>query len=273
MERNDAKKTPKIRYLSRREMLALMGSTAAALTLAGCGGSEKSGEPGSGGETTGASTSAAGGGTTGTGAQTASTTCVVRPEQTEGPYYVDTGLDRSDIREEREGVPLDLTFNVSRVDQGDASACGPLAGALVDVWHCDAAGEYSGVEDNAAGDFDTRGETFLRGYQVTDENGVARFATIYPGWYQGRAVHIHFTIRDSPESQQGYEFTSQLYFDDALTDQVFTEGPYAEKGARDLRNAEDGIYQGGGDELLLDLTPNGEGYAATFDIALDTTYA
>jgi protocatechuate 3,4-dioxygenase beta subunit len=186
---------------------------------------------------------------------------------------VDTGLDRSDIREEREGVPLELTFNVSRVDEGDASACGPLAGAVVDVWHCDAAGEYSAVEDNAAGDFDTRGETFLRGYQLTDENGTARFTTIYPGWYQGRAVHIHFTIRDSPESRQGYEFTSQLYFDDALTDKVQSQGPYAEKGERDLRNSEDGIYQGGGDELLLDLTENGEGYAATFDIALDTTYA
>jgi len=160
MERNDAKKTPRIRYLSRREMLGLMGSTAAAITLAGCGGSEKSGEPGSGGETTGASTTA---GAAGTGAQTASTTCVVRPEQTEGPYYVDTGLERSDIREEREGVPLELTFNVSRVDQGDASACGPLAGALVDVWHCDAAGEYSGVEDNAAGDFDTRGKRSCAG--------------------------------------------------------------------------------------------------------------
>jgi protocatechuate 3,4-dioxygenase beta subunit len=262
MKPDPEKRTPKIRYLSRREMLGLMGSTAAAITLAGCGGSERSGQPGAG-ETTDASTAA----------ETASTTCVVRPEQTEGPYYVDTGLDRSDIREEREGVPLDLTFNVSRVDEGDASACGPLAGAVVDVWHCDAAGEYSGVEDNAAGDFDTRGETFLRGYQLTDENGTARFTSIYPGWYQGRAVHIHFTIRDSPESQQGYEFTSQLYFDDALTDEVQSQGPYAEKGQRDLRNSEDGIFRGGGDELLLDLTENGEGYAATFDIALDTTYA
>src|SRR5918995_6298488 len=262
MKPDPEKKTPKIRYLSRREMLGLMGSTAAAITLAGCGGSERSGQPGAG-ETTDASTAA----------QTASTTCVVRPEQTEGPYYVDTGLERSDLREEREGVPLELTFNVSRVDEGDISACGPLAGAAVDVWHCDAAGEYSGVEDNAAGDFDTRGETFLRGYQVTDENGVARFATIYPGWYQGRAVHIHFTIRDSPESEQGYEFTSQLYFDDALTDEVQSQGPYAEKGERDLRNGEDGIFRGGGDELLLTLTPSGEGYAATFDIALDTTYA
>jgi protocatechuate 3,4-dioxygenase beta subunit len=103
----------------------------------------------------------------------ASTTCVVRPEQTEGAYYVDTGLDRSDIREEREGVPLDLTFNVSRVDEGDISACGPLAGAVVDIWHCDALGEYSAVEDNTEG-LSTLDETFLRGYEVTDENGTAR---------------------------------------------------------------------------------------------------
>ena len=266
MERDDAKKTPKVRYLTRREMLSLMGSTAAAITLAGCGGSEQSGS----GESTNSSTAET---TNGAATETASTTCVVRPEQTEGPYYVDTGLDRSDIREQREGVPLDLTFNVSRVDEGDVSACGPLAGAVVDIWHCDALGEYSGVEDNAAGDFDTRGKTFLRGYQVTDENGTARFTTIYPGWYQGRAVHIHFTIRDSPESHQGYEFTSQLYFDDALTDEVQSQGPYAEKGQRDVRNSEDGIFRGGGDELLLDLRENGRGYAATFDIALDTTYA
>jgi protocatechuate 3,4-dioxygenase beta subunit len=198
---------------------------------------------------------------------------VVKPEQTEGPYYVDVGLDRSDIREDREGVPLELTFNVSRVDEGDITACGPLAGAVVDIWHADAAGQYSGVQDNAAGDFDTTGATFLRGYQLTDDDGTARFTTIYPGWYQGRAVHIHFTIRDSAESQQGYEFTSQLYFDDALTDRVFTEGPYAEKGERDQRNDTDGIYQGGGDELTLALTEQGEGYTATFDIALDTTYA
>ena len=269
MEQEDAKKTPKIRYLSRREMLSLMGSTAAAITLAGCGGSEESGQSGSGESTSSSTAEATGGAAT----ETASTTCVVRPKQTEGPYYVDTGLARSDIREEREGVPLELTFNVSRVDEGDISACGPLDGAVVDIWHCDALGEYSGVEDNAAGDFDTTGETFLRGYQVTDENGTARFTTIYPGWYQGRAVHIHFTIRDSAESQQGYEFTSQLYFDDALTDEVYSQGPYADKGERDRRNGEDGIFRGGGEELLLALTPSGEGYAATFDIALDTTYA
>jgi protocatechuate 3,4-dioxygenase beta subunit len=268
LKKDFAKHTPKIRYLSRREMLGLMGSTAAAVALAGCGG-----EQSDSGETTGGSTSASTAETTGTAVQTASTTCVVKPEQTEGPYFVDEMLDRSDIREDRKGIPLDLVFNVSRVDEGNAAACGPLAGALVDIWHCDATGQYSDVQDNAAGDFDTRGETFLRGYQVTDENGTARFTTIYPGWYQGRAVHIHFKIRDSPESEQGYEFTSQLYFDDALTDEIQAQGPYAEKGQRDLRNSDDGIYQGGGDELTLALTEQGEGYEATFDVALDTTYA
>src|SRR5215216_1032109 len=127
-ERDDAKQTPRIRYLSRREMLSLVGSTAAGLALAGCT-TSGSGQSGSG-ETTSASTAE-------TTAETAST-CVVRPEQTEGPYFVDTMLDRSDIREGREGTPLDLVFNVSRVDAGDAAACGPLAGALVDIWHCDA---------------------------------------------------------------------------------------------------------------------------------------
>ena len=148
MELDPEKKTPRIRYLTRREVLSLMGSTAAALALAGCGGSEQSGS----GESTSSSTAET---TSGATAETAST-CLVRPEQTEGPYFVDEMLNRSDIGEDREGVPLDLTFNVSRVDEGDVSACGPLAGAVVDIWHADAAGQYSDVQDNAEG-FDTRG--------------------------------------------------------------------------------------------------------------------
>ncbi len=245
MQRDPAEETPKFRYLSRREMLGLMGSSAAAIVFVGCGtgGAQSSGQSSSSSEE--------------------ASTCVVKPEQTEGPYFVDTQLDRSDIREEREGVPIDLAFNVSTID-ADA-ACTPLVGALVDIWHCDALGQYSGVENNDR-------ETFLRGYQLTDDSGTARFTTIYPGWYRGRAVHIHFKIRDSPESEQGYEFTSQLYFDDALTDEVYSQGPYAERGEPDMRNDDDGIFQGGGDELLLALTENGQGYAATFDIALDTTY-
>ncbi|MFL5492257.1 MAG: hypothetical protein ACJ8AV_12605 [Gemmatimonadales bacterium] len=104
---------------------------------------------------------------------------------------------------------------------------------------------------------------------MTGADGVARFTTIYPGWYQGRAVHIHFKIRSSASATAAYEFTSQLFFDDTLTDQVHAQQPYAAKGRRDLRNSGDGIFNQGGAELVLAVTPTTEGYTATFDIALD----
>jgi protocatechuate 3,4-dioxygenase beta subunit len=190
--------------------------------------------------------------------------CVVRPAQTEGPYFVDELLNRSDIRSDpfdasvRPGTLLQLAFNVSNLSN---SVCTPLPGAVVDVWHCDAAGTYSDV----AG---AQGRKFLRGYQVTDANGAAAFTTIYPGWYVGRTVHIHFKIRSAATSNPAYEFTSQLYFDDALTDQVFMQAPYAGRGARSTRNATDGIYGAGGSALLLSPTADAEGYTATFDVAL-----
>jgi protocatechuate 3,4-dioxygenase beta subunit len=117
----------------------------------------------------------------------------------------------------------------------------------------------------------TVGQKFLRGYQVTDVNGTARFVTIYPGWYPGRTVHIHFKIRTDPGSQAGYEFTSQLYSDDAVTDQVHTLPPYSAKGQRTLRNNDDGIYRNGGSQLMLQLTGDTQGYAAIFDIGLQMT--
>jgi protocatechuate 3,4-dioxygenase beta subunit len=193
---------------------------------------------------------------------------VVRPELTEGPYYVDEELLRSDIRSDPSdgtisaGALLALTFNVS---SAVSSACSPLAGAIVDVWHCDALGVYSDVSDPG---FNTSGKKFLRGYQVTDADGVARFTTIYPGWYQGRAVHIHFKIR-SAASASAYQFTSQLFFDDSLTDQVHATEPYASKGQRTLRNSGDGIYNGGGSQLVLDVATTADGHAATFNIALE----
>jgi len=202
--------------------------------------------------------------------RTAMPACVVRPQQTEGPYFVEAKLNRSDIRSNpsdgsvREGVPLHLVFQVSRI--GD-SACAPLAGAVVDVWQCDALGIYSGVKD-MNDFFDTREQQFLRGHQVTDEYGTARFTTIYPGWYRGRAVHIHFKIRTDPASQQGYEFTSQLYFDDALTDQMLDHPAYAPNKQPRIKNERDGIFRNGGDQLMLALTRDEEGFTGTFDIGL-----
>lgn len=197
--------------------------------------------------------------------------CVVRPEQTEGPYFVDGKLERSDIRSDpatgvvKEGTPLALVIAVSRLAQG---SCAPLAGAHVDVWHCDAAGVYSGVEDPG---FDTVGQLFLRGYQITDAAGEARFQTIYPGWYQGRTVHIHFKIRTDPGATRGLEFTSQLYFDDALTTRVHSRMPYAARGGRRDLNSDDRIFARGGDQLMLVPTAAKDGYAARFDIGLQMT--
>lgn len=197
--------------------------------------------------------------------------CVVRPELTEGPYFVDEMLRRPDIRSDptdgslREGVPLDLTIFVSRLAGG---TCRRLPGALVDVWHCDALGIYSDVDDPG---FDTVGKKFLRGCQVTDAEGMVRFTTIYPGWYPGRAVHIHFKIRSPAAAKPTYEFTSQLFFDDGLTDRVHAEKPYAAHGKGRRRNSRDGTFNEGGSQLLLEPTRTKQGYAARFDVALETS--
>lgn len=194
--------------------------------------------------------------------------CVVRPEQTEGPYFVDERLHRSDIRSDptdgqmSKGTPLALTMQVSRLG---AEPCQPLSEAQVDIWQCDALGVYSDVRDPG---FNTVGRKFLRGYQMTDARGEAQFLTVYPGWYPGRTVHIHFKIRTAPAARRIYEFTSQLYFSDELTDQVHTAPPYAPKGPRRARNRHDGIFWRGGSQLMLAPSPTADGYAATFAVGL-----
>jgi protocatechuate 3,4-dioxygenase beta subunit len=193
---------------------------------------------------------------------------VVRPEQTEGPYFVDERLNRSDIRSDPSdghiipGTMLTLTVLVSRLGAGD---CRPLEGAQVDIWHCDALGIYSDVNDPS---FKTLGRKFLRGYQITDAKGEAQFVTIYPGWYEGRTVHIHVKIRTEPQAKRSYEFTSQMYFDDGLTDRIHADQPYAAKGRRNARNQDDRIFRRGGDQLMLAPTATADGYAATFAIGL-----
>lgn len=194
--------------------------------------------------------------------------CVIRPEQTEGPYFVDERLHRSDIRTDpgdgvvRPGTPLALTLHVSRITGTD---CRPLPGAQVDIWHCDATGIYSDVRDP---DFNTIGQKFFRGYQITDAQGEARFITIYPGWYEGRTVHIHFKIRTAPVAGRSFEFTSQMYFDDGLTDRVHADPPYAARGPRRARNQHDRIFRRGGDQLMLAPSAAANGCAASFAIGL-----
>lgn len=261
-DHNDDK--PIGRVLSRREVLALLGGSGVAL-LAGLSlprlASAQSATP----------------------TATAIPACVVRPELTEGPYFVDDQLNRMDIRIDpsdnsiKEGLPLLLVYRVSDVTGG---VCAPLANAQVDVWHCDADGVYSGVQDTG---FDTSGQMWLRGYQITDTDGIAKFLTIVPGWYSGRAVHIHFKIRVDTGTAEAYEFTSQFFFDPALIETIYAEEPYAGKGLPDTPNSTDNIYQGSDGLMTLELLPLTEdelaelevtaGYSATFDIGLDLSDA
>jgi protocatechuate 3,4-dioxygenase beta subunit len=236
------------RILRRREVLTLLGTAGSALAAMA---------------TVGTSSSQASGTT-----QTLPS-CIVRPELTEGPYFVDEKLLRSDVRSDpttkvlRAGVPLRLSFLVSKVS---SAGCAPLPGAQVDIWHCDADGKYS--DESANG---TVGQKFLRGYQTTDAKGQAQFLTIYPGWYQGRAVHIHFKIRGKDSAGKSYDFTSQLFFNDALSDTVYKTAPYSARGAAGMKNVSDNIYRNGGSQLLLSLEKDGAGYATSFDIGLQIT--
>ncbi len=256
--------------LTRREMLELIGATGI-IAVVGCG--DDDGAAGGGlAESATPGTAASSGGTTSTAptasatATAASVACVITPELTEGPYFVDERLNRSDIRpdpvtrEIKEGVPLRLGLTVSRVDE----SCTPLAGAVVDMWHCDALGVYSDV--SGAGRSDTTGQKFLRGYQVADGNGAVEFLTIYPGWYSGRTIHIHFKVRIDPDSPQGFEFTSQMFFDEAVTDAVMARSPYSQKGSPDVRNASDNIFD---NAMVVPLTEDGDGYSGTFHVGVN----
>lgn len=256
-EQSDNDDLPVGRILSRREVLTLLGVTGATTLLSAC--VPINSNSGAAGSNTNTANSAS--------ATTAdqATMCVVRPELTEGPLFVDEDLNRSDLRPDpttgqiSEGAQFDLTIRVGQLVQ---TACTPLAGIRVDLWHCDANGIYS--DTNQLG-FQTVGQKFLRGYQMTDEKGIAQFTTIYPGWYEGRTVHIHIKLR----TDDGYDFTSQLFFDDNFTDEVFAVAPYNSRGERRILNADEGIFAGGGEQLILAVNKAESGYTATFDIALD----
>ncbi len=178
--------------------------------------------------------------------------CLVQPETTAGPFYVDPGLVRRDITEGRSGAAMDLRLQV--VD----ARCSPIEGARVDVWHCDAAGVYSGVR---APNGDTRGETFLRGTQPTDGAGVAQFRTIYPGWYRGRVPHIHYIVYLDGRTA----LTSQLFFPDPVSDTVYDNASaYRGRGRADTPLPQDGIARRAGEAAIAQIG----GSTAQLDAAL-----
>lgn len=212
--------------------------------------------------------------------------CVLTPKQTEGPYYIDTKLIRSDITEGRPGTPLQLTLTVQ-----DATRCQPMSGATVEIWHADASGVYSGYDSAAPqaqgeprgsnsgspapkpggpppgggpGGGTGRGtptnpQVFLRGGQISDASGRVTFQTVYPGWYMGRTVHVHVKVYVGGNDVH----TGQLYFDDTVTDRVFSQPPYASRPNRDTTNARDSIYRDGGQQTTLALTESGGRYSGT----------
>ena len=199
------------------------------------------------------------------------------PQQTEGPYFVDKMPNRSDIRSDssdgsvKEGSPLRLIIHVYDVDNG---LCVPLSGAKVDIWHTDSQGVYSAVKDMG-----TLGRNFLRGYQLTDSNGTAEFTTIYPGWYEGRTIHIHDKVRVFNGSETILEWTSQLYFNNSMNQQVHKQAPYSNHGPPKITNEDDIVYSQGsvdglidrnsGERLIVNLTKDGVGYVGEFNIVLN----
>jgi len=184
--------------------------------------------------------------------------CSLMPSATEGPYYFNAALVRSDMTEGRQGLPLFLQLQVVRVS---GSGSTPVAGAIVDLWHCDADGLYSGYPGQL-NNLDTQGDNFLRAIQTTDSGGNVTFQTIYPGWYPGRTVHIHVKVHSG-----GRTVTSQLYFPDAPSDEVFdTVEAYRARGSQGrTKNAQDRIYT---PATVMSLSPAGGAYVATFCIGI-----
>ena len=189
--------------------------------------------------------------------------CTITPETTEGPFYFDPELERSDITEGREGAPLAVRLQV--VDQD----CRPIPNARVDIWHCDAGGHYSGYPGQGEGNVDTSGEKFLRGWLRGDENGVVSFQTIYPGWYPGRTTHIHFKAFPDDNSV----VTGQLFFPDDVSETIFrTVAPYKDRAAqRDTMNADDGILRRAGPSVQATVRSTDQAYEALMIIAVSTS--
>jgi protocatechuate 3,4-dioxygenase beta subunit len=189
-------------------------------------------------------------------AAAAAPSCILAPEQTEGPYYIDDGLIRSNITEGKKGVPLQLRLQVI-----DATTCKPIKGATVEAWHCDAIGNYSGFSQP------TSQRTYLRGGQRSNAAGNVAFRTIYPGWYRGRTTHIHVKVHVGGKEVH----TGQLYFNDAVSAAVYkSRSPYKTRGQKDTPNSQDGPFGQGGKQSTLRLTRHGSGYVGRLALGVRT---
>ena len=225
-------------------MLSVAG---AALTAAACNGTPTS--PTTVVETTPATT-----GTTPTSPAGTAATCAVTPSETIGPYPSLQDFVRGDIRESRTGLPVTLNITVVNV----SNACAPVADAVVDIWQCDADGTYSQYGT-------ARAETFLRGIQVTDANGRVTFTTIYPGWYQGRATHIHVEVTVGGRSVK----VTQIAFPEDVTAAVYRTGVYASKGQNPTTNGRDNVFSDGVSEELVALVGDTTaGYTGNFQVGI-----
>ena len=231
----------KQKKLSRREALTVIGAAGAAISL-GCGGETP--------------TSPSAVTTTPTTGGTTAAACAVTPSETIGPYPSLTDMLRSDIREDRAGTQLALTLTVNNTN----NACSPLAEATVDIWQCDAEGRYS---QYSQGGFDGRASTFLRGMQTTDANGRVTFTTVYPGWYQGRAAHIHVEVLVNGRSVK----VTQIGFPETVNAEVYRSGVYAARGLNPTSNTGDMVFADSisQETATISGSPAG-GYAATFTI-------
>ena len=227
-----------IRKVGRREAIGAMGAAGAALAF-GCGGSPTSPDASGSAATTTTSTNAA---------------CAVTPNETAGPYPSLTDLFRSDIREGKAGTRLALTVKVVNVN----AACAAVPNANVEVWHCDSSGNYSEYGTQSA-------QTYLRGIQTTNGSGEVMFTTIYPGWYQGRATHIHLEVTINGTSRK----VTQIAFPESVNASVYSTGVYAARGSNPTSNLADGIFA---DSLAAELvTPTGDatnGYTASCQVGI-----
>ena len=238
------------RKIDRRGALALFGAAgASAMVLGACAGSDEQNAESPTTTRSGSSGASDSATTTSSAADFENAaSCGLTPEQSEGPYYIDVDKIRSDIREDREGVELKVAARVL-----DADGCTPIKDAVFEIWHCDAGGVYSGFGGNSA--------RFLRGGQITNADGIAEITTVYPGWYQGRTAHIHAKVAIS----NAEVLTTQFYFDDTVSDEVYAKAPYNQHSGRRTLNRSDNIYDA---KTTLTLSKDGDAYIGRINLGV-----